>query len=163
TFAQPVAPGTIGTFTVLICNPVVTTLADSGAGSLREAVANACNGSVITFAPGLTGTIILTTGQIVIPTNLTIQGPGANVITVSGNNASRVFTGSSGVNASINGLTISSGRADFGGGVLQLNGGTLSLRRDVISGNTATNSGGGVYNNAGTLNITESTISGNTA
>src|SRR5205085_3449558 len=151
----------IGTFTVSICSPVVTNLNNTGAGSLRDAVANACNGSTITFQPGLSGTINLTTGEIAIPTNLTIQGPGANVITVNGNNTTRVFSIPPGLDVNINDLTVTGGRGDFGGGIFHLNS-ALSLRRVVLAGSTATSgSGGGVYNNAGTLTITDSTIAGN--
>src|SRR5260370_1251680 len=75
------------TFTVL-------NLADSGAGSLRQAVldANAHAGpNVIGFAHGLHGTITLTSGELAITKSLDIEGPGAHQLTVSGNHASRVF------------------------------------------------------------------------
>ncbi len=57
-------------------DPVVTTNANSGAGSLRQAVIDACAGSTITFAESATGPIFLSAGQITIDKNLTIQGPG---------------------------------------------------------------------------------------
>src|SRR5436190_14502743 len=85
------------TFTVL-------NLADDGLGSLRAAVlaANTSRGAdVIDFAPGLTGTIGLTTGQLDITDAVTIDGPGAGVLAVSGNDASRVFRIGSGVAADI--------------------------------------------------------------
>src|SRR5689334_5221716 len=68
----------------------VTNASDSGAGSLRQAIATAASGDTIVFdtagvfaAPQ---TITLTSGQLVINTSLTIQGPGARQLTVSGNN-----------------------------------------------------------------------------
>ena len=68
---------------------------DSGPGSLREAImaANSAPGAdLIRFAPAARdGTIALTSGQLSITDDLTIDGPGANRLTVSGNNASRVF------------------------------------------------------------------------
>ena len=69
---------------------------DSGPGSLREAITNA-NGApgadLIRFAPAARdGTIALTSGQLSITDDLTIDGPGANRLTISGNNASRVFS-----------------------------------------------------------------------
>src|ERR1035441_10439907 len=67
----------------------VTSLNDGGPGSLRQAIADAPPGDTIDFA--ITGTIILTTGELVITNNLTISGPGATNLTVSGNNSSRVF------------------------------------------------------------------------
>src|SRR5436853_3724241 len=72
----------------------VTTLNDAGPGSLRQAVldANAAAGpDVITFQAGLTGTITLATGQLVVADSVVVQGPGQAVVTVNGNNASRVF------------------------------------------------------------------------
>src|SRR5687767_2542582 len=93
----------------------VLNLLDSGAGSLREAVveANSAPGAdLIRFAPeARDGTIALTGGQLSITDDLTIEGPGADRLTVSGNDASRVFRIGSGVAVSIDGLTISHGRA----------------------------------------------------
>ncbi|MDQ3258776.1 MAG: hypothetical protein M3R15_33735, partial [Acidobacteriota bacterium] len=66
---------------VCTTDPVVVNGLDSGAGSLRQAVIDACPGSTITFA--VTGMIPLSNdGQITIDKNLTIQGPGANLLTV---------------------------------------------------------------------------------
>lgn len=57
----------------------VTSLNDSGAGSLRKAVldANAAPGNdTIAFQSGLTGTIVLTSGEIAITDRVAINGPG---------------------------------------------------------------------------------------
>ena len=77
----------------------VTTLADGVAGSLRDAItqANAHAGAdTIDFQPGLTGTIALTGGELDITDDLKINGPGADKLTVSGNNTSRIFKVESG-------------------------------------------------------------------
>ena len=87
----------------------VTNDHDSGTGSLRQAIADAAGGDTITFAPGVTGPITLTTGQLTIDKNLTVTGPGANTLTVSGSHTSRVFAINSGVIVNISGLTISNG------------------------------------------------------
>src|SRR5688572_27176164 len=96
----------------------VTNLNDAGPGSLRDAVAQANLGADldrVTFAPGLTGTITLTTGQIGIEAAIDIQGPGAGTLAVSGNDNSRIFllntdaTGSSRDPVSISGLTLTDG------------------------------------------------------
>src|SRR2546426_5872723 len=72
----------------------VTTTSDSGPGSLRDAIlgANNCpDANIIIFAAGVTNTITLTSGELLITENLTILGPGANLLAVNGNAASRVF------------------------------------------------------------------------
>src|SRR5947209_1920361 len=80
---------------------IVTNTADSGSGSLRAAImaANTNPGAdVIKFAGGLKGTITLTSanGELSITDDLTIKGPGASQITVSGGNTTRVFDVSAG-------------------------------------------------------------------
>src|SRR5262249_25148546 len=70
----------------------VTTAADSGAASLRAEIAAANSGDTINFASSLKGqTITLTSGELLINKGLTIQGPGAAQLTISGGNSSRVF------------------------------------------------------------------------
>src|SRR5262245_55167448 len=64
----------------------VRNLADSGPGSLRQAVldANAHPGAdLIAFAPAASGTIALTGGELSVTGDLTIVGPGAQRLTVS--------------------------------------------------------------------------------
>ena len=59
----------------------VTNTNDSGPGSLRQAITNAANGAVIKFSPKLDGdTITLTSGELDISKNITIEGPGAGSI-----------------------------------------------------------------------------------
>ena len=87
----------------------VTNTNDSGTGSLRQAIldANANLGAdSVVFVTGLRGTIRLTSGELLITDDLTIQGPGAKQLSVSGNNASRVFEIASGLDVAISGLTI---------------------------------------------------------
>src|SRR5215831_20287971 len=96
---------------------------DSGAGSLRQAISdnNALGGgNNIVFSNTVTGTITLTGGQLSISKNLTLMGPGANVLAVSGNNAGRVFLVTNAAIVSISGLTVSNGSLSnsVGGGIL---------------------------------------------
>ncbi len=142
----------------------VSNTQDSGEGSLRHAVqTDAC--SEITFASTLNGqSITLTSGQLTINRDLVVTGPGADLLTVSGNNSSRVFEiGSFGATqqptVTISGLTITDGSAGFGGGIF--NYGTLALTHSTVSGNSA-QTGGGVWN-GGALQLTSSTVSGNSA
>src|SRR4051812_39142890 len=67
----------------------VTNTNDSGPGSLRQALANANKGDTITFA--VTGTITLTSGGFLVTKNVTISGPGANQLSIDGNQALFVF------------------------------------------------------------------------
>jgi hypothetical protein len=141
----------------------VTNTNDSGFGSLRDAIANAASGDTIIFSGGVTGTIGLTSGELLISKNLTIGGPGASILAINGNQLSRVFEISSGASVSISGLTIQNGNVagnQTGGGILD--GGALTLSNITLSGNTA-HYGGGLYVSNGTVALTNSTVSGNTA
>src|SRR5262245_33598749 len=95
---------------------------NNGPGSLRQAVTDnngLSGGNTIIFSNTVTGTITLTTGELAIGTNLTIIGPGPDVLTISGNNASRVFNISGGTVA-ISGLTVANGISPYpqnGGGI----------------------------------------------
>src|SRR5258706_12785192 len=89
----------------------VTSTADSGAGSLRDAIATASSGDTINIS--VTGTITLT-GTLMISKSLTISGPGASDLAVSGNNAARVFTGNSGATGARSGRTSRKGKASVG-------------------------------------------------
>jgi hypothetical protein len=146
----------------------VTNTNDSGPGSLRQAIANAAPGETIDFAGSVSGTITLTTGQLTIDKNLTIQGPGANRLTVSGNNSTRVFIVASGTpSITLSGLTIAHGRVTDGAGGAIFDSGTglLTISKCVVSGNAAF-SEAGIHKGAvggSSLTIVESTISGNTA
>jgi hypothetical protein len=141
----------------------VTNTNDSGAGSLRQAIADANDGDTIHF--GITGTITLTTGELLVDKSVTISGPGAASLAVDGNFADRVFHVSSGVTATIAGLTITNGNAqddgpNSGGGIYNDHA-TLAVDNCTVSGNYALFGGGGVHNRSGTLTVTNSTFSGN--
>src|SRR5262249_25437487 len=69
---------------------VITNTNDSGPGSLRDALAAASDGDTID-ATGVSGTILLTIGELQINHKVTINGPGAENLAVNGNAASRVF------------------------------------------------------------------------
>jgi hypothetical protein len=74
--------------TVQAATYTVINLNDSGAGSLRQAVIDANvlpTSDDIVFAEGLTGTILLTSGQISITQSVNILGPGRDVLAISGN------------------------------------------------------------------------------
>lgn len=163
TLGNFVVLGAKGFFTVNVLF-IVTNLNDAGAGSLRQAILNAnANGPADTIFLQTFGTITLTSGELSITDNVTIIGPGAPLLTISGNNASRVFYINAGFTANLSGLTITGGKPasnESGGGIT--NAGTLNLRNCVVFGNTATGSGGGIYS-TGNLDVTNCTIRNNTA
>jgi predicted outer membrane repeat protein len=125
----------------------VTNANDSGPGSLRQALANANNGDRINFA--VTGTITLTSGALGVAKNVTISGPGADQLSIVGMQFQSVFF--AGVKAAtISGLTIRDGAVGID------NGGTLTVRNCVISGNSV----GGIHN-VSSLTVVNSNVSDN--
>src|SRR5260370_28335542 len=81
---------------------------DSGPGSLRQAILDndgLGGGNCICFSTNVTGTITLTSGSLVMNMSGQIIGPGAKVLSVSGNHNGRVFDIRNGP-TTISGLTI---------------------------------------------------------
>jgi len=142
---------------------VVTTLADSGPGSLRQTIADSNPEDTIVFATN--GTMTLTTGELVIDKSLNLFGTGATNLILSGNNSSRVFhiTSAAAV-VVINDLAITHGKApdgvagvngSNGGGIL--NEGSFTLNGCLVSSSRAGNggfggdgAGGDYYHDGGT-------------
>lgn len=173
----------------LLATITVTSLADNqtvnSQVTLREAIeaantdasvdgSEAGNGAdTIVFAPGLTagGSATITLGgtDLLLRTEITIIGPGANLLTINANQASRVFVvgdlvPANVLNVMISGLTLTNGRADFGGAIQSSEDLTLSQMKITNSSATALGSlGGGVENGDRLLTIEDSTISGNSA
>src|SRR5688572_9510724 len=82
----------ISTLPSLAATFTVSSLADSGPGSLRQAVlsANAAGGPDLVDIT-VSGTITLTSGEIPITDAVFVDGPAVGAITVSGNGLSRIF------------------------------------------------------------------------
>jgi len=150
----------------------VDTLVDENDGdfsagdvSLREAIALSKAGGTIDFASSLAGgTITLNEGELAIDKNLTINGLGADKLTVSGNNASQVFNISDGdssalINVEIDGLTIADGLLPSvnatGAGIR--NDESLKLSDVIVRNNKGGSRGTGI-GNFGFLKISESVI-----
>jgi hypothetical protein len=151
----------------LLSTLTVLNAQDSGPGSLRDTLAQASDGDVVVFDQSLAGqTIHLTSGSLTVSQSVTIQGPGADSLAISADNASREFTIAAGVDALISGLTLENGNAPDRGGAV-LNDGTLTLQGCVLLNNSAgSNSGpsyGGAVANDGDLAVCDSTFTGNTA
>ena len=133
---------------------------DGGPGSLRQALVDANPGDTITFA--VTGTIGLTSAELVIDKNLTLSGPGPDMLAVSrtSNTQFRIFHVTASRTVNIEGLAISSGDAqfDYGGGILN-DQATLTLTNCSVVDNVAYSGGGGIYNNdGGSLTIVNSIL-----
>ena len=157
--------GNLGTITVTNTN-------DSGAGSLRAAIATAVAGDIITFSPLLANQIItLTTGQLNIPVgkNLIIDGLAAPGLRISGNNASRVFS----VNANVVTRTsftlknlhiINAKTNEYGGAIKTTDEVSVTVDKVQFTNNVADKGGGAMYlawNSS--LNVTNSKFTGNKA
>jgi hypothetical protein len=156
----------------------VTTTADSGAGSLRQAIldANATSANdEIVFAASLftngVGTITLASGLPTIAAtsvagSLSITGPGASSLTIHANQGNfSIFSIATAGNLTISGVTATGAKLSGNGGAFN-NSGTLNLSSSTISGNSsaANNAGGGISNsNSGTVTVSNSTINNNSA
>ena len=145
----------------------VTSIADSGAGSLRAEIQAAHHGDTINFAPSLSGqTITLSSGELYLNKNLTIAGPTDRSVTVSGGGLSRVFEVAKGTDT-LSGLTISHGSSGMGGGIAVDSGATLTVSNCILSNNVASTPygdgyGGGI-SNYGQLTVSGCTLSHNSA
>ena len=164
-------------FRSLLTTFTVTSLADSGAGSLRQAILDANNTAgddEIVFQSGLNGTIALTSGQMTISETVEITGNGAanSIIDAQGN--SRIFEISSGA-VSLSGLTLQNGQiagnnvnyadnTNNGGAIKSLSSGTLTISGSTITGNSTLGGGahgGAIFSDTGAIVIIESVLSGN--
>ncbi len=157
---------------------VVTSLADSGSGSLRATVAAAASGDTINITA--TGTLTLTSGEIAITRALTISGPGSASLTISGNAASRIFKVSATTAAaadapvSLSGVTLANGYASgtcpaptagSGGAIAASE--SLSLSDVIITSSYATRNGGALAwalrQSGQSLTLSNVRVSGNSA
>jgi hypothetical protein len=161
---------------------MVTTEEDNFPGSLRERIGSADPGDVVGFdTGGFFGQprTVRVIAQIVIDRPLTIEGPGADALTVSGTGSTRVFRIASGADVVISGLRVADGLAaaeswggepiHAGGGILVELGGRLTLSASTVSdsdaaGGASNSYGGGIANIGGTLIVRDgSRITGNHA
>lgn len=172
TFAAAAQAATITVSATADTSGVQCTLRDAITAANTDAVSGSCgagSGTDVLDLSGLNGTITLGSALPVIFTPMTIQGPGASALAVSGNDAVRVFevTSFAGT-AAFSGLTMSHGRCGFGCGIQ--NDGTTTLNDVVIDHNVAVVTGGtntfpqgGGVRNTGTITMTLSTVSSNSS
>ncbi len=141
---------------------VVTSVSDSGPGSLRTIVAAAPAGATVTFASALSGqTILLSSGEVPLTNSLTIDASAlAAGITVNGGAASRAFNLGGSANITLIGLTITNcTTADTGGALYSSPGSALHISRCTFTGNSGLE--GGAILVDGLLQVDDSTFYGN--
>ncbi len=174
------------TFTITVTETpslTVTTTSDvvsntDGQTSLREAIAyaNTLPGTdTITFggtvfSDAVADTISLAGTRIQIATPVEIQGPGAHLLRVSGNNASRIFevVTSLGVVrieglSLVDGHAVGAGNGGAGGAIFHFGTGSLFIQSCVLQDNRADTFAGAINHSNGLLEIRDSTLTGNTA
>ncbi|MBN3925282.1 Calx-beta domain-containing protein [Nostoc sp. NMS4] len=148
---------------------IVTNTNDSGVGSLRQAIINANNDpgieTILFDTTGIFGdatpdTITLTSGELSVSQAVIIQGTGANKLTISGNNTSRVFNATAPL--SIDGLNITGGNsASSNGGGISSNS-IVTVSNSTFYGNTTNSNGGGIFSTSSVI-VSDSSIFGNIA
>ncbi len=149
----------------------VTNTADSGAGSLRAAIASANTGDSIRFSGALGGqTIHLTSGPLVIGKRVIIDNTGGGVLFIDGGGQggqdTSVFVITNSADVDFFDITVTNGNNFAGkgyGGGIDVDSGSLVLFGCTVSGNSAANNGGGIYCNQGAAIYLENgcTVSGN--
>jgi len=163
-FTAPAEAGSIFT---------VNTALDPGPGgtiSLRQAIALASgsSGNTVQFDASLVGSTITLAGtEIPVTMPMYIQGPGRDHLTISGNNASRIFQieSCSGTgHLKLSGVTLTSGASTSYGGAVYANGCGLELLNSRITASHAQNGGGAIASNSAYgVSLDNATISGNSA
>ena len=142
---------------------IVTTNADAGPGSLREAVHLVEPGATITFAAPLSGqTILLTGGELLLTNSLSLDAsalPGG--LTLSGNNSSGLLTVGAGTTVLLAGLTLANGNRYDGGALYTAAGSTTTVSRCTFSGNSSVE--GGAIFNLGKLVLSDCTLAANSS
>src|SRR5438552_3199213 len=147
-----------------------STQCDDGTGhcTLRAAItaANLHSGADgISFNLPAPSTINLTSALSPIFDPVTISGPGADKLTVRRDTGGtyRIFSITTTGIVSFSGLTIANGMADSGGGIQNVNAGTVNITNCLLSGNSAIHGGGISNNSTGTVNVANSTLHSNDA
>jgi len=172
------AAGTVHAATITVTStedgsvPEACTLRDAIASANTNAAVSACEAGDaghddIVFAPDVTGTIMLTGGELYVVEEVHITGPGAAALAIDAHQASRVFNfdGDTALQTVLEGVTVTGGRTnadgESGGGIRCTT--AFELVDSVVTGNSTagTNSAGGGLFTATTTVLTRSTVSGN--
>ncbi|MGB5926569.1 MAG: cadherin-like domain-containing protein, partial [Cyclobacteriaceae bacterium] len=129
---------------------IVTSTANSGEGSLRQVITNAASGSIIVFALE-PGSVIRLNTQITLSKSLTLMGPGADRLTISGDSDSdntgetRIFNVTDGT-LTLRNLRLDLGSSGTAGAAVLVDGSSAGL--DVadceFTNNNAAQAGGAI-------------------
>lgn len=137
---------------------VVDTVNDTttaGKTTLRQAIfeANGSANNIVQFDPSLNGsTITLSMGEIAVSQPMYILGPGADKLTISGNDASRIFNvtapTSTPIIFKVSGLTLTHGKCGpCGGGAIYAKNVSLTVQNAVLDYNAAGFGGSAIFSN----------------
>jgi predicted outer membrane repeat protein len=138
----------------------VTNTADTGPGSLRAVLGAAASGDVIQFDPSLNGQVILLASQISVTKAVTIEGPGADKIAISGGNRTRIFSVTAPL--TLTGLNLKNGLGD-GGALFVLRASARVIDCTFMDNAAPDGLGGAVYNPGSPVEFSHCTFSRNTA
>ena len=146
---------------------LVSSLADSGTGSLRQAMldANASDTASDSIGFGVTGTITLVTGLPAVGAAasqgaLTISGPGVSSLTITGSSGIQFIGVGGGGNLTVSDLTVTGANANAYGSAFYSSG-ALTISGCTVSNNLAV--GGAIYGGGDSVTISNSLITGNTS
>ncbi|MBD1940724.1 DUF4347 domain-containing protein [Microcoleus sp. FACHB-68] len=169
---NPLQGETLTAYGGVLATITVTNNADTGAGSLRDAIATAQAGDTIVFDPSLAGQTITLSSQLNINKNLIIDGASAAGVTISGNNATRVFElqtapDNTAINVTMRNLVIANGKvsgideAGAGAGIKTASSTILTVENCQVNNNFA-QFGGGIFTGfRGNTTVINSTFDGN--
>jgi hypothetical protein len=158
---------TIHILAILVLLAVAVPAATAHAGGVvtvcdeAHLLAALAGGGTVTFT--CSGVITLT-NTITIAADTTIDGSGQSV-TISGNDAVRVFAVDSGITLILSAITVANGSAiayDGGGGGIRNVGGTVIVEECTFASNTS-NAGGGITSSGGAVIVSSSIFSDNAA
>lgn len=174
---QHVSARSRAAFTIDVTGRLVSSGLDFGAGSLRQTVLDAEAGDVIGFAPEpFDGAVTISLReQIVLDKTLTIDGPGAESLTLDGNGLVRIFRIDGSADVRLRGLTLEQGYAprenfptpdgiaalQIGGAALVVGGARLTLESCTVTGSVAAGPsgfGGGLGTVEGTIVLGDGTL-----
>jgi hypothetical protein len=155
--------------------PVTSCADDNGSGTLRQVAASAVHGDVIDLS-GLScaeSTVTLTQGEIVLPVNVTLNGPADRTLTLTAQNNSRILKSISADTPSylsVANLTLRGGRVysngDYADGGCVFATGTVNLTHSTVTdcavqASNAMARGGAIY--AASVQLVSSRVTGSSA